>query len=418
MMPDLFSKEIVTFYINNFNHDINYSKHTESLTIIAEPSYDSDFDDDEKDDYEYDPEPREEVTFYILKDVPQDYIWMSLLDYDPEDTPGTLDAFAYVEKAFACLSFLDLSKKEHITESPTLYHIPFDAAVLNNFDDLSSDILNLLKQAMDMKPALGYILPYFLITLHQLWNHTHRIKPGESVAYFSDTSFSTLTKEILSFRDYYSQAREALYSIFMLPEKIGLPVASDEAAGLYKVYAALHKIPLFNTHRTGEDPSHGEPDSWQDFLIGNYGIPVDGIIGYAFPSFKKFVMDAIDSMSSSNAVLRKCALCGGYFKTKRGAKQTCCSRLYRDTKTTCYEYASRKQYQEKLKEHPIYQEYIKAYNRLYGRIRRKAIPTNTPLAERLKELRDEYYEKYDNASPSARKGILQEFIKRNNEILS
>ena len=63
-------------------------------------------------------------------------------------------------------------------------------------------------------------------------------------------------------------------------------------------------------------------------------------------------------------------------------------------------------------------EYIKAYNRLYGRIRRKTVPANTMLADKLKDLRDEYYEKYDTAEADVQESILQEFIRKNDELLS
>ena len=420
MIPDIFSKEIIQYDISRYKHEINYSKHTESLVFTATYTSDDDFEDADYDIYDDDddPTPKEVISFYLIKDVPQDSIWMSLLDFNASDSPKTLDAFQYIEKAFDYFSFLDLKNKSLFEESHTLYRIPYKADVLNHLDELAENVLKCLKEAVNIEPAISYIYPFFQMTLNQLWNGKHFIEEGKENDYLTDTIFSSLAKEVSHFREYYEQARTAVYSIFMRPEELHVPVTSDESAELYKIYAALHKISLFNTHRTGEDNEHGEPENWDDFLIDNHGVEISNVYGYAFPSLKKLVIEAIDNLSSSNTILRKCALCGGYFKTKWGSKQTCCSRQYRDTKTTCYEYASRKQYQDRLKEHPVYQEYIKAYNRLYGRIRRKTVPANTMLADKLKDLRDEYYEKYDTAEADVQESILQEFIRKNDELLS
>ena len=420
MIPDLFSKEIIQYDISHCRHDVNYSKHIESLMFTATYTSEDSLKNADYDTLNYDdakPAP-EEISFYLIKDVPQDSIWMSLLDFNASDSPKTLDAFQYIEKAFDYFSFLDLANRHSFKMNITLYRIPYKADVLNHLDELAQNVLNCLKEAITIEPAISYIYPFFQVTLNQLWYKKYFAEEGVETDYLTDTIFSSLAKEVSHFREYHEQARTAIYSIFMRPEELHLPVTSDESAELYKIYAALHQISLFNTHRTGEDSEHGEPETWDDFLIDNHGVEFSNVFGSSFPTFKKLVIEAIDNLSSSNTILRKCALCGGYFKTKWGSKQTCCSRQYRDTRTACYAYASRKQYQSRLKEHPVYQEYLKAYNRLYGRIRRKLVPANTMLADQLKDLREEYYEKYDSAEADAREFILQEFIRKNEELLS
>lgn len=68
-------------------------------------------------------------------------------------------------------------------------------------------------------------------------------------------------------------------------------------------------------------------------------------------------------------------------------------------------------------EHPVYIEYLRAYNRLYGRIRRKTLPVNTPLMDQLKELRDEYYKKYDETPAEFQLDVIVELKDKIYELL-
>ena len=102
---------------------------------------------------------------------------------------------------------------------------------------------------------------------------------------------------------------------------------------------------------------------------------------------------------------------------KYTSNQEYCTRIYRDTSTTCNEYASQKSYKEKLFSHPIHTEFTKSYNRLYARIRRGKLPTDTPLMDQLKALHDEYTEKYENTHQKDRETIWKEYIEKNKELL-
>ncbi len=102
---------------------------------------------------------------------------------------------------------------------------------------------------------------------------------------------------------------------------------------------------------------------------------------------------------------------------KYTSTQEYCTRIYRDTSTTCNEYASRKSYKEKLFSHPIHTEFTKSYNRLYARIRRGKLPADTPLMNQLKALHDEYTEKYENTHQKDREAIWKEYIEKNKELL-
>ena len=107
-----------------------------------------------------------------------------------------------------------------------------------------------------------------------------------------------------------------------------------------------------------------------------------------------------------------------YFRVKYTSSQEYCTRIYRDTSTTCNEYASRKSYKEKLFSHPIHTEFTKSYNRLYARIRRGKLPADTPLMDQLKALHDEYTEKYENTHQKDREAVWKEYIEKNKELLN
>ena len=70
----------------------------------------------------------------------------------------------------------------------------------------------------------------------------------------------------------------------------------------------------------------------------------------------------------------------------------------------------------------IYQPYRrdgrkKSYNKLYGRIRRGKVPSDTPLMDELKRLHDEYTEKYENTHQKDREAVWKEYIQKNKELL-
>jgi hypothetical protein len=74
-------------------------------------------------------------------------------------------------------------------------------------------------------------------------------------------------------------------------------------------------------------------------------------------------------------------------------------------------------YKEKLFKHPIHQEFTKSYNKLYGRIRRGKVPSDSPLMDELKRLHDEYTEKYENTHTKDREVVWKEYIQKNKDLL-
>ncbi|MFG6322398.1 MAG: hypothetical protein K1W41_13010 [Lachnospiraceae bacterium] len=157
---------------------------------------------------------------------------------------------------------------------------------------------------------------------------------------------------------------------------------------------------------------------WQCVFLIKRNLITDNAIGkYPITSFKQFLCLSIRLLLEDELVIKKCGLCNGYFRVKYTSNQEYCTRIYRDTSTTCNEYASRKSYKEKLFSHPIHTEFTKSYNRLYARIRRGKLPADTPLMDQLKALHDEYTQKYENTHQKDREAIWKEYIERNKELL-
>lgn len=164
--------------------------------------------------------------------------------------------------------------------------------------------------------------------------------------------------------------------------------------------------------------AHSDMHNWLEYLNNASTFITDNAITkYPITSFKQFLYIGIRQMLEDELIIRKCKLCGGYFRVKYTSTQEYCTRIYRDTSTTCNEYASRKSYKKKLFSHPIHTEFTKSYNRLYARIRRGKLPADTPLMDQLKALHDEYTEKYENTHQKDREAVWKEYIERNKELL-
>ena len=403
MKLDPFSLDVIEYSCVRTEYAINTAKHTESLVYYVKGDNNVDF------------------PLNLISDVPQDSIWLSLLDYDMPDSPQTLEAFALIEKAFSLLSFLCEDKSLKRGTIITIRYLAFDAHILAKRNELSLEILDLLRQAMELKPAIGYFYAYFHGMLNQLFDAELCMKESgiTGTGHIPDITYGLLAHEINSFRDTYSQARDAIYNIFMRPEELRILTLPEDILDLYRIYSLEKGDSFFKPYEkpSADKQSDSLADSWDSFLMESLAMDTAEIIGPSMLTLKGMAQQGIESLKNANTVIRKCDLCGGYFKARYNSKQTCCSRLYRDTKMTCYEYASRKSYKDKLKEHPVYQEYIKAYNRLYGRIRRKTLPADTPLANQLKDLREEFYAKYDSAPPEMQAAVLEEYIWKNEELL-
>ena len=401
MDADLFSVKMTEHSQADTLIETNTSKHTESMTISFFNIMDI----------------RKPIYLSIMEDVPQDHIWMSLLDFDMPDSPKTLDAFKYIEEAFiTARSYF----KEIKTDRKNVQALEFDLSLLDDRKKVTKEILAIMKKAIEIKPAIGYLYPGIFNMLSGL--RLFEMRPREDNA--SDTGIISLSdyrsykRELSSFRETYAQARDAIYNIFIRPEELGIHTFSMNTAKLYQIYASQHNIEMFMDHPSSlMDMNAGSDSSWDDFLKEGLKKLEQNYTETTNLTLREIVRKGIKSMTDSNMLIRKCTLCGGYFKARVTSPQKCCSRLYRNTKTTCYEYASRKSYKDRVKEHPVYQEYLKSYNRLYARIRRNTVPADTTLADQLKDLREEYYKIYDSADPKDRTEVLEEYRNKNKELL-
>ena len=72
-------------------------------------------------------------------------------------------------------------------------------------------------------------------------------------------------------------------------------------------------------------------------------------------------------------------------------------------------------YQEFYQTH---KEFTRAYNQLYGRIRRGKQPDGETVMEQLKAMHDEYTERHENTRKKEREAVWKEYIRKNKELLS
>ena len=118
-------------------------------------------------------------------------------------------------------------------------------------------------------------------------------------------------------------------------------------------------------------------------------------------------------MLANGYLIRKCKLCGGYFKVRYYSNQEYCTRIYQDTSAPCNEYVSMMSYKKRYAEHPINKEYTMVYNRYYGRVSRGVEEFSNDVIEGLQTIHNEYYEKYEEAANEQKGFILEEYKLKN-----
>lgn len=133
--------------------------------------------------------------------------------------------------------------------------------------------------------------------------------------------------------------------------------------------------------------------------------------------FIKQFESGIKYLIVKDLVLKKCELCGRYFFNKFSFNARYCDVPYKNTKSTCQEYVSRNKYKKRASKNPIYVEYNKIYNRVYSRVRRGSMTEEEAKFDYLKELRDNYINKYGDLSDGDEKELLvHEFIEKANAL--
>lgn len=359
-------------------------------------------------------------TVYFIKKAAIHTSIMEILDYDMPEKESAVVAFQKLESILPLLG-IDCPFDNEVFNSYCCEHMQKD------IEASARQIMPILQSCFEGHPTLSYLYPLCYNVMRSLY-----LQAGKSANTGLLQTARLLSEEVGSLEALYTQARIYVDDVIIEPSKQGLQLPGNVIAEIYHSYClyadkqnfqsdALSAMETKNSFLSdNKSLSDTCPDmqNWLDYLHNASALVTDNAITkYPITSFKQFLYIGIRQILEDELVIKKCKLCNGYFRVKYTSNQEYCTRIYRDTSTTCNEYASRKSYKEKLFSHPIHTEFTKSYNRLYARIRRGRLPADTPLMDQLKALHDEYTEKYENTHQKDRETIWKEYIERNKELL-
>ncbi len=401
---NLYSQDIIKndFHFSVATYGINRRTHEETLSST----------------YDYKNTHKNGTAYFIKKAAIHTGI-MEILGYDMPEKESAIVAFEKLRSVLPLLG-IDCPFDKETFNLYCCEHIPKD------IETSAGQIMPILQSCFEEHPALSYLYPLFHMVMRSCYQQA-----GKSADAGLLQCAKLLSEEVNNFETLYTQARDYLDEVIVAPSKQGLQLPSSAIAEIYHSYClyaskqdfqsdALSTMELKNNFlsdiRAQKDSCNTQ--NWTEYLNHASNLITDNAIGkYPITSFKQFLCIGIRLLLEDELVIKKCKLCNGYFRVKYTSNQEYCTRIYRDTSTTCNEYASRKSYKEKLFSHPIHTEFTKSYNRLYARIRRGKLPADTPLMDQLKALHDEYTEKYENTHQKDREAIWKEYIEKNKELL-
>ena len=401
---NLYSQDIIKndFHFSVATYGINRRTHEETLSS----TYD-------------DKNTHKNGTAYFIKKAAIHTGIMEILDYDMPEKESAIVAFEKLKSVLPLLG-IDCPFDKETFNLYCCEHIPKD------IETSAGQIMPILQSCFEEHPALSYLYPLFHMVMRSCYQQAGKSADAELLQ-----TAKLLSEEVSSLETLYTQARNYLTEVAIEPSKQGLQLPSSAIAEIYHSYClyaskqdfqsdALSTMELKNNFlsdiRAQKDSCNTQ--NWTEYLNHASNLITDNAIGkYPITSFKQFLCIGIRLFLEDELVIKKCKLCNGYFRVKYTSNQEYCTRIYRDTSTTCNEYASRKSYKEKLFSHPIHTEFTKSYNRLYARIRRGKLPADTPLMDQLKALHDEYTEKYENTHQKDREAVWKEYIEKNKELL-
>ena len=373
--PDIIKND---FHFDAAIYNINRRSHEETLAA----SY-------------IDNDKQKNGTVYFIKKAAMHSCIMEILDYDMPDKESSLVAFQKLKSTLPLLGIEYPFNKEVFSQHCS-EHTPED------IENSARQIMPILQSCFKMHPALSYLYPLYYAVMHLCYLQAGRLADTELLQ-----TARLLSEEVGSLDILYTQARNYLHDVIIKPTEQNIQLPSSTIAEIYHSYclyagkrnfqsdtlSAMEIKNSFLPDNNSLSDTHPGMRNWLEYLNNASALVTDNAITkYPITSFKQFLYIGIRQILEDELVIKKCKLCNGYFRVKYTSSQEYCTRIYKDTSTTCNEYASRKSYKEKLFSHPIHTEFTKSYNRLYARIRRGKLPADTPLMDQLKALHDEYTE--------------------------
>lgn len=401
--PDLIEKglhfDAVTYHINRHLHEESLS-----VSYIANDT-------------------KKNGTTYFIKKAAIHTNIMEILDYDMPEKESSLAAFEKLRSALLLLG-IDCPFNQDMFARYCYGHTAKDMKTV------IGQIMPVLQTCFEAHPILSYLYPLYYTIMRFCY-----LQAGKSPDADLCQAAKIISEEIGNLNSLYTQAKDYLDAVIIKPTQKGIQLPSSVIAEIYHSYClyahkqdfqsdALSSMELKtaflskNFSVSSLSDTNSGIQNWLEYLNSASSFAMDNTLAkYPITSFKQFLYIGIHQMLEDELIIKKCKLCNGYFRVKYTSSQEYCTKIYRDTSTTCNEYASRKSYKEKLFSHPIHTEFTKSYNRLYARIRRGKLPADTPLMDQLKALHDEYTEKYENTHQKDREAVWNEYIERNKELL-
>ena len=408
---DIFSEKLFEIYDNcYFRYEISKEDHSESI-ILEFAHYTED-----------EIEPDVETKYAVVRNAPVLSEWFRLYGYE-QNEDKIHDLFRDAQKIY---DLLLLDKNQTLED-----YIEYLGNISQKqVSQLCERLFSVLKTIMDQCPLLAVWYTSVFQILSLMRYHLRNPKEIRYTARELYNSGKNFRDELLNLENIYGETREYCKAVFRVDNQVGSEVSPVTIDYMYRRYCEEAEKRYYK-----EQPvlaSSGTMISWKEAFGGPLDTPWEAFYleyksfssfdegGASTPqmaSIEEIALAGIHYLLETESVLRTCKLCGKTFRTKYTSSQEYCTRLYGDTKAACNEYASRKSYKEKLFQHPIHQEFTKAYNKLYGRIRRGKLPADTPLMEQLKRLHEEYYEKYENTHLKEREAVWREYIEKNQKLL-
>ena len=308
------------------------------------------------------------------------------------------------------------------------------------FIDIFDDFMNncfapfLSCQNINENMILSIIDKYrYYVSIHPYFLSYFKLLQGIMQSYWNNSEQSTIkskTQEIYSiskeFKKNYFLMKDYIYYVLIFHTSNGLCVSPQISKLMYDYYLEQSgNINIFKksffSHTVGfaketlllEDFMKDEDriQEFSDFGISFNTNPfMDYSYGYTFAY-------QLNQLIASDMVLVQCPNCKRLFLKKYSSTTTYCNNIYRNTKATCQESASRKNYQKRLKDNPIQAEYYRVKSRMYMQVKRGRIDIQQARLDELRELRDLYLAQYSVCNlPQETDSLIQQFKNSINQL--